>query len=176
MKRRSADTPTSRPDIDGIWWIDTPDALDELLDVLVDEPAYAIDTEFLRERTYYPQLALVQIGWRDRVAVIDPLAVDVAPMRRLLDSDSIAVFHAADQDLEVLALAWRHRPRSTSFDTQLAAGFVGFSTPSLLTLAERLLGVKLSKGDRLTDWMKRPPQRGADSLRGVRRHPSPRDA
>lgn len=155
MKRRAADTPNSRPDIDGITWIDNPDDLDDLLDELVEEPAYAIDTEFLRERTYYPQLALVQIGWRDRVAIIDPLAVDVQPMQRLLESDAVAVFHAADQDLEVLALACGAAPKHF-FDTQLAAGFVGFSTPSLLTLAERLLGVKLSKGDRLTDWMKRP--------------------
>lgn len=148
--------PTSAsPDIGSIEWIDTPQALEGLVDELLGESAYAIDTEFLRERTYFPQLALVQIGWQDRIAIIDPLAVDVGPLRRLLESDVVAVFHAADQDLEVLDQACGAAPR-VIFDTQLAAGFVGFSTPSLLTLAERLVGVKLSKGDRLTDWMKRP--------------------
>ena len=143
------------PDLGQIAWINTPQGLESLIDELLHEDAYAIDTEFLRERTYYPQLALVQIGWGDRIAIVDPLAVDVAPLRRLLESDVVAVFHAADQDLEVLDLACGAVPK-VMFDTQLAAGFVGFSTPSLLTLAERLVGAKLSKGDRLTDWTKRP--------------------
>jgi ribonuclease D len=155
MIRRSAGTPGPAPEVSGLRWVRTPDELTVLIDELLLEDAYAIDTEFLRERTYYPQLALVQIGWRDQVAIIDPLAVDVAPLRRLLESDVLAVFHAADQDLEVLDLACGAIPRRL-FDTQLAAGFVGFSTPSLSTLVERLISVKLSKGDRLTDWTKRP--------------------
>lgn len=155
MIRQSSGPSSAHAEVTGLVRIDTGEALDSLIDELLDQEAYAIDTEFLRERTYYPQLALVQIGWEDRVAIIDPLIVDVRPLRRLLDSDVVAVFHAADQDLEVLDLECGAIPRRM-FDTQLAAGFVGFSTPSLMTLVERLVGVKLSKGDRLTDWTKRP--------------------
>ena len=150
----AAPTPGT-PALGDIAWIDSNDRLEALVDELLGEEAYAIDTEFLRERTYYPQLALLQIGWKDKIAIVDPLAVDVAPLRRLLESDVVAVFHAADQDLEVLDLACGVAPKRI-YDTQLAAGFVGFSTPSLLTLVERLMGIKLSKGDRLTDWTKRP--------------------
>ncbi len=155
MIRRSSGPAGPAPEISGITWVRTAEELQDLVDELLGEEAYAIDTEFLRERTYYPQLALVQIGWGDRVAIIDPLVVDIGPFRQLLESDVLAVFHAADQDLEVLDLACGAIPRRL-YDTQLAAGFVGFSTPSLSTLVERLVGVKLSKGDRLTDWTKRP--------------------
>ena len=86
-------------------WVDTADGLERVIDELLDEPAYAIDTEFLRERTYYPKLALVQISWPGGLVLIDPLAVDLRPMRRLLESEVVAVFHAADQDLEVLDYA-----------------------------------------------------------------------
>ena len=155
MIRRSSGPSSEHAEVPGLIWVDNEGALNALIDELLGQDAYAIDTEFLRERTYYPQLALVQIGWQEKVAIIDPLAVDVRPLKRLLESDVVAVFHAADQDLEVLELECDAIPRRI-FDTQLAAGFVGFSTPSLMTLVERLIGVKLSKGDRLTDWMKRP--------------------
>lgn len=143
------------PAVEDAEWISTDAGLARVIGDLLDEPAYAIDTEFLRERTYYPRLALVQVAWPGGLALIDPLAVDLAPLRRVLESDVIAVFHAADQDLEVLEYACASIPKRM-FDTQLAAGFVGFSTPSLSTLAERVLGVRLSKGDRLTDWTQRP--------------------
>ncbi len=136
-------------------WVDTPARLDVAIRALLHEPAYAIDTEFLRERTYYPRLALVQIAWPGNAVLIDPLALDLSPMRELLESDSLAVLHAADQDLEVLEFACGALPNKI-FDTQIAAGFLGFSSPSLLTLAERILTVRLSKGDRLTDWTQRP--------------------
>ena len=136
-------------------WIDDAAGLERVIEQVLHEPAYAIDTEFLRERTYFPRLALVQIAWPTGLVLIDPLVVDLAPFRRVLESDVIAVFHAADQDLEVLEYACRTVPRRL-FDTQLAAGFVGFSTASLSTLTERIMRVKLSKGDRLTDWTQRP--------------------
>ncbi len=136
-------------------WISTGEALRELVQTLLEQPAYAIDTEFHRERTYYPHLALVQIAWPGGLVLIDPLAVDIAAFVPLFDSDVVAVFHAADQDLEVLQHMTGSAPRRI-FDTQVAAGFVGFSTPSLSTLSERVLGIRLSKGDRLTDWTQRP--------------------
>ena len=136
-------------------WVDRPAQLDAAIASLLHEPAYAIDTEFLRERTYYPRLALVQIAWPGNTVLIDPLALDLSPLRELLESESLAVLHAADQDLEVLEFACGAVP-AKMFDTQIAAGFLGFSSPSLLTLAERILSVRLSKGDRLTDWTQRP--------------------
>jgi ribonuclease D len=135
--------------------VTTDGGLDEVIDALVAEPAYAVDTEFHRERTYYPSLALVQVAWSGGLALIDPLAVDVAPLARVLDGPGVAVLHAADQDLEVLEQACGTIP-AQMFDTQVAAGFLGMSTPSLATLLERVLGIRVPKGHRLTDWLARP--------------------
>ena len=136
-------------------WIDDAPGLSALVDELRGVPLYGIDTEFHRERTYWPQLALVQIGWPGGIALVDPTAVDIAPLAEILTGPGVCVMHAADQDLEVLDRACGVLP-STLFDTQVAAGFLGFSSPSLSSLAERLLGLRLTKGDRLTDWMQRP--------------------
>ncbi|MEA3019063.1 MAG: ribonuclease [Actinomycetota bacterium] len=129
--------------------------LDEVIDELVSEPEYAVDTEFHREKTYFPKVALVQLGWPGGVALVDPLAVDLAPFAKILEGPGTALMHAANQDLEVLHRACGAVP-SKLFDTQLAAGFVGFSTPSLSLLADRVLGVHLPKASRLTDWLQRP--------------------
>jgi ribonuclease D len=126
-----------------------------LVDELASEPAYAIDTEFHRERTYYPHLALVQIGWAGGIALLDPLAVDVRPLAGLFELGALAVLHAADQDLEVLERACGRTP-DRIFDTQVSAGFLGFSSPSLLTLTEAVLGRRLHKADQLADWVHRP--------------------
>lgn len=136
-------------------WIDRPTDLAALVDELEGVEAFALDTEFHRERTYFPHLDLVQIAWPDGLALVDPLALDLAPLARLLEGPAVAVIHAADQDLEVLRLACGTAP-ARLFDTQVAAGFLGLSTPSLQTLVERLLGVRLQKGDRLADWTRRP--------------------
>jgi ribonuclease D len=135
--------------------IDQPDQLADLIDRLHGVERYAIDTEFHRERTYWPKLALIQLAWQGNVELIDPFAVDVAPLAELLASDAVAIAHAADQDLEVLDRACGRGPAKL-FDTQLAAGFLGFSSPSLTSLAEKLLEIRLPKGDRLTDWSRRP--------------------
>ena len=135
--------------------INSRPALDAVVDQLVSEPFYALDTEFHRERTYYPKLALIQIAWRDGLALIDPIALDMAPLTAVLDSDAVAVIHAADQDLEVLELACGTVPKQL-FDTQIAAGFVGMSSPSLATLYDKVLGVRVPKADRLSDWLARP--------------------
>jgi ribonuclease D len=136
-------------------WVDTDDGLADVVDALRSEPVYGVDTEFHRERTYWPQLALVQVAWSGGLALIDPLAVDLAPFRSILEGPGVCIVHAADQDLEVLERACGCVP-ATLFDTQVAAGFLGFSSPSLTSLVERLLGQRLTKGDRLTDWMQRP--------------------
>ena len=130
-------------------------ALRAVVAELRDQPEYAVDTEFHRERTYFPKVALVQLAWAEEVALVDPLAVDLAPLADVLAGPGTAIMHAANQDLEVLHRACATVP-SRLFDTQLAAGFVGFSTPSLSLLAERVLGVHLPKASRLTDWLQRP--------------------
>jgi len=116
---------------------------------------YAIDTEFHRERTYAPHVALVQVGWAGGVALIDAQAVDLAPLARVVGGRGEVVAHAADQDLGVLRHACGTVP-ARLFDTQLAAGFLGLSSPSLASLVERFVGVRLPKGDRLSDWTLRP--------------------
>ena len=136
-------------------FVDTEAELASVVEQLLGQPRYALDTEFHRERTYWPKVALVQIAWPGELVLIDPLAVDLAPLRALMDSDALAVLHAASQDLEVLELATGAVPRHL-FDTQIAAGFLGMSTPSLASLHERELGVQLPKGNRLTDWLERP--------------------
>jgi ribonuclease D len=136
-------------------WVDRQADLDDVVDAVAAEPVYAIDTEFHRERTYYPALALVQLAWNEELVLVDPLAVDVSVLRRLFDSDAQAVFHAAQQDLDVLAHAVGAIPRQV-FDTQVAGGFLGYGTPSLVALLSGELGVNPPKGDRLTDWLRRP--------------------
>lgn len=135
--------------------VQTADDLAAVVAELARQDAYAVDTEFHRERTYFARLALVQFAWADRVALVDPLAVDVRPLREVFESPGTAVVHAADQDLEVIERACGAVP-SRLFDTQLCAGFIGFSTPSLVHLVERLLGIRLQKGDQLADWTRRP--------------------
>ncbi len=136
-------------------FITTPDRLEALCDTLVNEPFYAIDTEFHRERTYWPKLALLQFGWVDQVALVDPLAVDPVGLSRLFASDAVAVAHAAEQDLGILMSATGVVP-ATVFDTQIAAGFLGMSSPSLSRLVDALLGISLPKTDQLSDWLVRP--------------------
>lgn len=136
-------------------WIADDDSLREVVAAAAAEPRYALDTEFHRERTYYPRLALVQIAWADRIALIDPLAVDNSLLAGLLDSDSLCVAHAAQQDLDVLNHAVGTIPRRL-YDTQIAASFVGYATPSLTLLVGGELGAAPAKGDRLTDWLRRP--------------------
>ena len=140
-------------------WIDQQADFDDVVSTLIGQSRYALDTEFHRERTYYPKLALVQVAWRtpdgQEVALIDPLAVDVAPFDRLFASESLCVIHAAQQDLDVLTHAVGSVP-TRMFDTQLAAGFLGYGTPSLVSLLQGEIGVTPAKGDRLTDWLRRP--------------------
>lgn len=136
-------------------WIDNDPALSDVVDQLVSEPRYAIDTEFHRERTYYPKLALVQLAWPGGIAIVDPLACDPKLFTKLFESDAVAVLHAAQQDLDVLTHAVGTVPRRM-YDTQLAAGFMGYSTPSLVVLVQGELHQTPAKGDRLTDWLRRP--------------------
>jgi ribonuclease D len=100
-------------------------------------------------------LALLQVAWTGGIALVDALAVDLTPLAAVLDGPGVGVAHAADQDLEVLEQACGTIPRHL-FDTQLAGGFLGHTSPSLGTLVSKVLGTHLPKGDRLTDWTRRP--------------------
>lgn len=142
-------------------WVDSDQDLARVVAQVADEPRYALDTEFHAERTYHPQLALVQVAWSGGIALIDPFAVDLAPLAAVLQGDATMVAHAGDQDLAILERMCGSRP-TRLFDTQIAAGFCGLGTPALVALAEKLVKVRIAKGDRLTDWTKRPlsePQR-----------------
>lgn len=132
-----------------------PAAFAALLDDLKGVATLAVDTEFHRERTYFAQLALVQLAFDGRVVVVDPLGVDIAPLATVLTSDTVVIMHACRQDLEILERACGVLPRRL-VDTQLAAGFLGMTSPSLSSLVDKELGLKLPKADRLTDWLRRP--------------------
>ena len=138
-----------------ISWIDTPEQLEALIETLRSEPRYGFDTEFHGEKTYFPSLALLQVSWSTGIALIDPLALDLKPFAEILRGGATALVHASTHDLTVIERACGVIP-SSIFDTQLAAGFIGMSTPSLASLCDQLLGIRLSKGDRLTDWRRRP--------------------
>lgn len=144
-----------RADLPEARWVDTDEGLAEIVEQLLQVPAFGVDTEFHREKTYYPQLALVQLSWDDERALVDPLAIDLEPFAAALTGPATVVMHAASQDLEVLHRSCGVLPRDL-FDTQLAASFVGHSLPALSALVDRFYGVHLPKGDRLTDWLRRP--------------------
>jgi ribonuclease D len=145
--------------------INTEGAFGQLIDHLRAVERYALDTEFHRERTYWPDLALVQVAWPATadspagVALIDPLAVDFRSFQAVLAEGGALVAHAADQDLEVLYQACGARP-SQLFDTQIAAAFLGHGLASLSALAHTFLDLRMQKGDRLTDWSARPLSAG----------------
>ena len=135
-------------------WIDSDRKLSEFLTSNKSD-RYALDTEFHRERTYFPQLALVQLRIGEQTAIIDPLGCNVAQLTDLLISDAVCVLHAGSQDLEILARVCGAVPRYV-YDTQIAAGFLGSSQISLASLVYELRKVSLPKSDRLTDWLRRP--------------------
>jgi len=119
----------------------------------------AVDTEFMRERTYWPILCLVQVAGPEEAVAIDALAegIDLAPLLRLMsDARTLKVFHAARQDLEIFYQLAGEVPHPV-FDTQIAAMVCGFGDAvSYETLVRRLAGAGLDKASRFTDWSHRP--------------------
>lgn len=133
-------------------------SLEALTLKLQHEPVFALDTEFIRERTYYPQLCLVQIATPELVACIDPLAIaDLAALDALLFHPApIKIVHAVRQDLEALLTRLKNPP-ARLFDTQVAAALVGLPPQiGYAELAQRYLGVALDKTHARTDWSARP--------------------
>ena len=122
-------------------------------------PYVTVDTEFLREKTYWPELCLVQIAGPDEAVAIDALApgIDLAPLMALLQDRSVLkVFHAARQDIEIFHHLSGLVP-APLFDTQIAAMVCGFGdSVSYETLAGKLAGARIDKSSRFTDWTHRP--------------------
>ena len=145
---------TDRPEIT-YDWIDSDKDLVDFTQESLSESHFYLDTEFHREKTYFPQLALVQIATSKRTVIIDPLMVEMKLLRPLFDGPGMCVLHAAQQDLDVMAQSCGFIP-SRMLDTQLCAGFLGYSQPSLASLLQSYLKVIVPKGDRLTDWLRRP--------------------
>ena len=117
-----------------------------------------VDTEFVRERTYRPCPALIQVADNHGIALIDPLTIsDFSPLKDiLLDSSVVKLMHASDEDLEVLELLTGETV-SNVFDTQLAAAFAGYGfSLGYRHLLEILLQVSLDKDQTRSDWLKRP--------------------
>ena len=120
--------------------------------------AVAVDTEFLRERTYHPRLCLVQVATPEESVAIDPIALgDLAPLADLLANERvIKVFHACPQDMEVLLQSLGVLP-APIFDTQVAAAFLGERLQTSYNgLVHAFLGISLPKSESLTDWSRRP--------------------
>ncbi|MBU1211039.1 MAG: ribonuclease D [Alphaproteobacteria bacterium] len=141
----------------------TPIATTADLEVLCKDLASAefltVDTEFMREQTYYPNLCLIQVAGPEHEATIDPLSpqLDLKPFWELMAApDQVKVFHAARQDLEIFHILGGLIPRPV-FDTQVAAMVCGFGDQiSYVNLVRSISGAELDKSSRFTDWSKRP--------------------
>jgi ribonuclease D len=134
--------------------VDNPD-LDQLVTEFCGADAYALDTEFHGEGRYYPRLAVIQLAGHGRVAVVDATAVDARSLERLFAGPGVAVTHAGSQDLEIIDRACGARPARV-FDTQIAAGFLGYGSASLAALVVGFLGRRMDKRSQLSDWFQRP--------------------
>jgi ribonuclease D len=139
-------------------WIDRSDQLPSLARTLESHASIGLDTEFLRERTFFPKLCLLQLAAGDAVWCVDTLRVgSLEPLGKALAAGgSRKVLHSARQDLEAFYLSVK-RVISPVFDTQIAAGCAGLKPQiGYAELAKTLLDVTLPKGQTRTDWSKRP--------------------
>jgi ribonuclease D len=139
-------------------WIDEPEALRARLSSWQGQARVGLDTEFIRERTFYPQLALVQLSVPGEVLLVDPLAPGVAQALRplLLDRSVEKIMHSASEDLQALARGCDALP-APLFDTQVAAAMAGLGTGlGYQKLVGLVTGVELEKGETRSDWLRRP--------------------
>ncbi len=139
-------------------YVDTPQALEQLCHKLRHADVIAVDTEFIREKTYFARLCLLQVASRDCVACIDPLALDNldALLEIFYAKDKLILLHAARQDLEIFHDLWGRVPTPV-FDTQIAAALLGYNDQiGYAKLVENMLGVQLDKTAVRTDWSQRP--------------------
>ena len=133
-------------------------ALAEVCAFARQQSAVALDTEFVRTRTLYPQLGLVQLYAGDEVALIDPTTIqDFSPFIALLADDYVTkVLHACGEDLEVFQHTFQQLPQPMC-DTQVMANFLGFAnSPGFATLVQHYFQIEIDKGASRTDWLARP--------------------
>lgn len=139
--------------------INTTEELADACSRLAAHPFVTVDTEFLRETTYYPKLCLIQIASPDEAVMVDPLAdgLDLAPFMALMtDQNVVKVFHAARQDLEIVWMLGRVLP-TPLFDTQVAAMVCGYGdSVGYEQLVNDLAKARIDKSSRFTDWSRRP--------------------
>ena len=139
--------------------ITTQDALEAFCRDIAGAPYVSIDTEFLRDSTFWPKLCLVQAATPQHAAAIDPLAdgIDLAPLLDILaDEATVKVFHAARQDIEIFVRLMGAPPRPV-FDTQIAAMVCGFGEQvGYETLVRKIARASVDKSSRFTDWSRRP--------------------
>jgi len=149
----------SRPTRPAPQLITTTEALDLLCRRLAADAFVTVDTEFMRERTYFPELCVVQLAGEHEVAVIDAQAdgIDLTPLGELLANQAVLkVFHAARQDIEICVLRFGAVP-TPLFDTQIAAMVAGFGDQvSYEALVAGLTGGAIDKAHRFSDWSARP--------------------
>ena len=140
--------------------ITTTEALADICERLAQGEFVAVDTEFMRENTYWPELCLVQIGNEEEAAAVDPLAegIDLKPLLDLMceNEDVLKIFHAGGQDLEIIVNMTGKTPHPV-FDTQIAMMAISQSEQiGYANLVDHWLGITVDKGARFTDWSRRP--------------------
>ncbi len=139
--------------------VTTTDDLTKLSKALAKDPYITIDTEFIRDSTYWPQLCLIQVAGNEHEAIIDPLAdgIDLKPFIKLLLNEKVLkVFHAARQDLEIFFHMTGKVPHPI-FDTQVAAAVCGYGDQvGYETLVRKICDEQVDKSSRFTDWSRRP--------------------
>ena len=138
-------------------WIERDDELTDLAQRLSAQPQIGVDTEFLREKTFFPKLCLLQIAAGEEIFCVDAMRCRLDPLLPPFTADATRkIVHAARQDLEALYFPTR-RVMTPIFDTQIAAGCVGLKPQiGYAELASTLLGVRLTKEHTRTDWSRRP--------------------
>lgn len=138
--------------------ITKPNQLNDLCAEIDACGRFAVDLEFIPERTYHPELCLVQVATDSNAYIVDPIAMpELMPLwQRVADPKIRVVFHAGDQDLDLIFRASSLVPQNI-IDTQIAAGFIGFGYPiGYGKLLQTLLGINLAKTESHTDWLIRP--------------------
>jgi len=139
-------------------FVNSQAGLEALCDSLRGQPVLALDTEFLREKTYHAQLCLLQVAAEGVIACVDPLAIeDLNPLLDIIyDTGSVKVMHSARQDMEIFYDIRGDLPRPL-FDSQIAATLMGFGEQvGYASLVKDMLGIELDKLHTRTDWSQRP--------------------
>ena len=139
-------------------YVTTEDELAVLCEKLKSCEVLALDTEFVRERTYFHRLGLIQVAGDDICAVVDPILIsDIGPFLEIITNPKVVkIFHAARQDLEIL-VRLSGQVITPVFDTQVAAALVGWGAQiSFARIVQKVTGKKINKAETYTDWCRRP--------------------